>query len=172
MACPFFLPLARVDAEEWIHAPRLTLIDEYRGACRVGDVFEPEQSAQRDVCNCGYASGRCDRFPEVSRCRTIFGSWRRRTGAADSLRVRNGSPAFPARCGGTRSGDCRSDSERPDSSVCRELPAAAVTISSRRVEEKTFRRRANLPAPRPNAEHAAECSGIHLRVRPPVHPRP
>ncbi len=66
MACPFFMPLARVDAQEWIHAPRLTLIDEYRGACRVGDMFEPEQSAQRDVCNCGYASGRCDRFPKGS----------------------------------------------------------------------------------------------------------
>jgi hypothetical protein len=35
------MPSARVDAQEWIHAPRLTLIDEYRGACRVGDVFDP-----------------------------------------------------------------------------------------------------------------------------------
>jgi hypothetical protein len=66
VACPFFMPLARVDAQEWIHAPRLTLIDEYRGTCRVGDAFEPEESAQRDVCNCGYAGGRCDRFQEGS----------------------------------------------------------------------------------------------------------
>jgi hypothetical protein len=57
------MPLARVDAQEWIHAPRLTLIDEYRGTCLAGDAFEPDESAQRDVCNCGYASGRCDRFP-------------------------------------------------------------------------------------------------------------
>ena len=66
MACPFFMPAARVDAHEWIHAPRLTLIDEYRGTCHAGEVFEPDESAQREVCNCGYARGRCDRFPAGS----------------------------------------------------------------------------------------------------------
>jgi hypothetical protein len=66
VACPFFMPSARVDASEWLHAPRLTLIDEYRGTCHVAGVFEPDDSAQRDVCNCGYAGGRCDRFPEGS----------------------------------------------------------------------------------------------------------
>ncbi len=60
------MPSARVDAGEWLHAPRLTLIDEYRGTCHAAGVFEPDDSAQRDVCNCGYASGRCDRFPEGS----------------------------------------------------------------------------------------------------------
>jgi hypothetical protein len=60
------MPSARVDASEWLHAPRLTLIDEYRGTCHVAGVFEPDDSAQRDVCNCGYAGGRCDRFPEGS----------------------------------------------------------------------------------------------------------
>jgi|HubBroStandDraft_5_1064220.scaffolds.fasta_scaffold294247_2 hypothetical protein len=60
------MPSARVDAQEWIHAPRLTLIDEYRGACRVGDVFDPEPAAQREVCNCGYAAPRCTRFPPGS----------------------------------------------------------------------------------------------------------
>jgi hypothetical protein len=64
--CPFFMPSARVEPDEWIHAPRLTLIDEYRGTCHVAEPFEPEASAQRDVCNCGYASGRCDRFPSGS----------------------------------------------------------------------------------------------------------
>ena len=66
MACPFFMPSARVDSDQWLHAPRLTLIDEYRGTCHVSDPFEPEESAQRDVCNCGYAGGRCDRFPAGS----------------------------------------------------------------------------------------------------------
>jgi hypothetical protein len=66
VACPFFKPSVRVDPEEWLHAPRLTLIDEYRGTCGAGEAFEPEASAQRDVCNCGYARGRCDRFPEGS----------------------------------------------------------------------------------------------------------
>jgi hypothetical protein len=60
------MPSVRVDASEWLHAPRLTLIDEYRGSCHVSVAFQPEESAQRDVCNCGYAGGRCDRFPEGS----------------------------------------------------------------------------------------------------------
>src|SRR5580658_5308232 len=64
--CPFFMPSERVEPDEWIHAPRLTLIDEYRGTCHVSGPFEPEASAQRDICNCGYAGGRCDRFPQGS----------------------------------------------------------------------------------------------------------
>jgi hypothetical protein len=64
VACPFFLPLRRVDPGEWLHAPRLTLIDEYRGTCQAGEPFEPSESAQREVCNCGYARGRCERFPD------------------------------------------------------------------------------------------------------------
>jgi hypothetical protein len=71
VACPFFLPSRRVDPGEWLHAPRLTLIDEYRGTCQAGERFEPSASAQREICNCGYARGRCDRFPE---------------GAADAIR--------------------------------------------------------------------------------------
>lgn len=66
MACPFFMPSARVDSNEWLHAPRFTLIDEYRGTCHVSDTFAPEESAQREVCNCGYAAGRCGRFPDGS----------------------------------------------------------------------------------------------------------
>ncbi len=66
MPCPFFLPLRRVDESgRWEHAPRLPLIDLYFGVCRArpGEVIEAEESVQRDLCNCGYARGRCDRFP-------------------------------------------------------------------------------------------------------------
>ena len=66
MACPFFLPLRRVDeADRWVHAPRLPLGDFYRGVCRArpGEVVDPDESVQRELCNCGYARGRCERFP-------------------------------------------------------------------------------------------------------------
>lgn len=67
MACPFFMPIERLDDGPWIHAPRLPLGGSYRGTChaRPGEVIEPPDS-HRDLCNCGYARGRCDRFPEDS----------------------------------------------------------------------------------------------------------
>ena len=71
MPCPFFLPLRRVDESgRWEHAPRWPLIDLYFGVCRApsknvpGEVIEADESIQRDLCNCGYARGRCDRFPD------------------------------------------------------------------------------------------------------------
>jgi hypothetical protein len=65
--CPFFLPLRRVDESgRWEHAPRWPLIDLYFGVCRAhpGEVIETDEAIQRDLCNCGYARGRCDRFPD------------------------------------------------------------------------------------------------------------
>jgi len=65
VACPFFLPLARLNNDQWIHAPRLPLGDVYRGECRASaEPFEPAEQEQRELCNCGYAHGRCTRFPE------------------------------------------------------------------------------------------------------------
>jgi hypothetical protein len=61
------LPLRRVDESgRWEHAPRWPLIDLYFGVCRArpGEVIEAEESIQRDLCNCGYARSRCDRFPD------------------------------------------------------------------------------------------------------------
>jgi len=40
--------------------------DSFGGACHAhpAEVIEPpEAQHQRDLCNCGYARGRCDRFP-------------------------------------------------------------------------------------------------------------
>ncbi len=65
MACPFFLPIARLATDEWVHAPRLPLGDPFRGECHVSpEPFEPSEADQRELCNCGYARGRCARFPE------------------------------------------------------------------------------------------------------------
>ena len=49
----------------WIRSPRLPLGDPYGGACHAhpADIVEPPEARQRDLCNCGYARGRCDRFP-------------------------------------------------------------------------------------------------------------
>lgn len=64
MACPFFLPSARIQ-ESWEHAPRLPLGGLYRGTClsQPGEPFEPPEAALRELCNCGYARGHCNRFP-------------------------------------------------------------------------------------------------------------
>ena len=74
MACPFFLPLRRLGSEGWNPAPRLPLGDAYGGSCQApaSGPFEPPEEIQRDLCNCGYARGRCSHFPD--------------NGAADAVR--------------------------------------------------------------------------------------
>ena len=74
MACPFFLPLRRLGSSGWNPEPRLPLGDAYEGSCRAcaSSPFEPPEEIQRDLCNCGYARGRCSHFPD--------------NGAADAVR--------------------------------------------------------------------------------------
>lgn len=59
------MPVERLETMDWIHAPRLPLGDAYRGVCHAQshDLFEPADSDQRDLCNCGYARDRCSRLP-------------------------------------------------------------------------------------------------------------
>jgi hypothetical protein len=66
MSCPYFMPVERLEAAEWLHAPRLPLGDAYRGICHAEpqEPVEPAESDQRDLCNCGYARGRCGRLPD------------------------------------------------------------------------------------------------------------
>jgi hypothetical protein len=63
MACPFFKPLRRLDSGGWTPAPRLPLGGAWAGECVAGGAGELTEAVQRDLCNCGYARGRCDRFP-------------------------------------------------------------------------------------------------------------
>ena len=74
MACPFFLPVRRLGSGGWNPAPRLPLGDAFGGSChaRASSPFEPPEEIQRDLCNCGYARGRCSHFPD--------------NGAADAVR--------------------------------------------------------------------------------------
>ena len=74
MACPFFLPVRRLGSSGWSPEPRLPLGDAYGGSCHAhaSSPFEPPEEIQRDLCNCGYARGRCSHFPD--------------NGAADAVR--------------------------------------------------------------------------------------
>jgi hypothetical protein len=63
MACPYFKPSRRLDSGGWDPAPRLPLGDAWSGECTVGVAWEPPEAIQREVCNCGYARGRCGHFP-------------------------------------------------------------------------------------------------------------
>src|SRR6185369_10607101 len=65
MACPFFVPTRRLEIAGWVRPPRLPLGDPFGGAChaRPADIVEPPEARQRELCNCGYARGRCERFP-------------------------------------------------------------------------------------------------------------
>ena len=67
MPCPFFEPALDPPPEpwqqRWTHRPRLPLGDCYSGLCHAAEpraVTGPE----RDLCNHGYARGRCAYFPE------------------------------------------------------------------------------------------------------------
>jgi len=65
VACPFFMPSRRLEHVGWVRPPRLPLGDPWAGTChaRADDIFEPPEIQQRELCNCGYARSRCDRFP-------------------------------------------------------------------------------------------------------------
>jgi len=63
MACPFFKPARRLDAGGCDPAPRLPLGGAWSGECMAGCAEQPAESTQREVCNSGYARGRCEHFP-------------------------------------------------------------------------------------------------------------
>ncbi len=64
MACPFFYPTVRHDAELWPFRRRLPLGDGFQGQCTApgheGTV--PDDPAVADCCNLGHA--KCPRLPE------------------------------------------------------------------------------------------------------------
>ncbi len=70
MGCPFFEPQRPLEpgdwTEYWTHRPRLPLGEAYSGICRAGDPHTPSKERQRELCNCGYARGRCENFPKSS----------------------------------------------------------------------------------------------------------
>jgi hypothetical protein len=59
------MPSRRLETAGWVRPPRFPLGDAFGGAChaRPSEIIEPPEARQRELCNCGYARGRCDRFP-------------------------------------------------------------------------------------------------------------
>lgn len=65
MACPYFIPERKLEPGSWTHLPRLPLGGAYAGRCLAAAApHTPSESHQRELCNCGYARGLCDRFPD------------------------------------------------------------------------------------------------------------
>jgi hypothetical protein len=66
MACPFFLPVRRLEPGPWLNPPRVPLGDPYWGSCQADPAAPVElpEEHQRELCNYGYARFRCPHFPE------------------------------------------------------------------------------------------------------------
>lgn len=64
MACPFFMPIAKLENGIWLHAQRLPLGCGWSGHCTApgheGD--SPSQEELQEFCNLGYANA-CARMP-------------------------------------------------------------------------------------------------------------
>jgi hypothetical protein len=65
VACPFFMPMEKLENGAWMHAGRLPLGCAWSGQCtapgREGEV--PSLEELRDFCNLGYAE-KCARLPQ------------------------------------------------------------------------------------------------------------
>ena len=59
------MPSRHLETSGWVRPPRFPLGGLFGGACHAhpDEVVEPPETQQRELCNCGYARGRCDRFP-------------------------------------------------------------------------------------------------------------
>lgn len=66
MACPFFLPTERLDESAWPQPPRLPLGDPYRGICQAPPSPTSGEMPLNELCNGGYARGRCPHFPAAA----------------------------------------------------------------------------------------------------------
>ena len=64
MACPFFMPIEKLENGAWMHVSRLPLGCGWSGHCTApGHENEvPSQEELQDFCNLGYAQG-CSRLP-------------------------------------------------------------------------------------------------------------
>ncbi len=90
MACPYFQPVKRLDAGGWDPPPRLPLGDAWSGFCLAlaAGSFEPPESVQRELCNCGYARGKCAYFPSESAADAVrFASQALENGAPKTIYI-------------------------------------------------------------------------------------
>lgn len=62
MACPFFYPAEAFDDRRWSPRPQMPLGDPYDGECRAARGYRPDEQELRNLCNMGYARGKCPHF--------------------------------------------------------------------------------------------------------------
>jgi hypothetical protein len=64
VACPFFLPMEKLQNGAWLHASRLPLGCGWNGRCTAPghEGVTPSQEELQEFCNLGYAEG-CSRLP-------------------------------------------------------------------------------------------------------------
>jgi hypothetical protein len=65
VACPFFMPVSKLDDGGWLHPSRLPLGGGWIGHCSAPghEGTQPSHEELRELCNLGYAAG-CRRLPE------------------------------------------------------------------------------------------------------------
>jgi hypothetical protein len=65
MACPYFEPVAKLEDGAWSVPPRLPLGGSYSGVCHAPcpETRNSDAEISRELCNTGYARGRCRCFP-------------------------------------------------------------------------------------------------------------
>ena len=69
MPCPYFFPLRMLGPGDWDPPPRMPLGAAWWGECKAGSSIietsagEIPETEQRELCNSGYARGRCAHFP-------------------------------------------------------------------------------------------------------------
>jgi hypothetical protein len=65
LACPFFMPTAKLDDGGWLHPSRLPLGGGWSGRCSAPGHEDAELQVEqlREFCNLGYASG-CAHLPQ------------------------------------------------------------------------------------------------------------
>ena len=72
LACPFFMPVRKLEDGGWLHPSRLPLGGGWQGRCSAPghEGVEPSQKELMDYCNLGYASG-CSRLPADRNCDAV-----------------------------------------------------------------------------------------------------
>lgn len=86
LACPFFVPIEKMENGPWLHPSRLPLGAGWRGSCSAPGQQDSELSEQElaEGCNLGYAS-RCSRLPNERPCDAVRFSVARDRGAYIAL---------------------------------------------------------------------------------------
>jgi len=64
LACPFFMPMQRLDGGAWLHPSRLPLGAGWHGRCSAPghEGAQPSEHELQEFCNLGYAA-KCSRLP-------------------------------------------------------------------------------------------------------------